>query len=111
MNEDILQIMEDLYSPLYTRYTMSQMSHIIEIARVVTIGNGLTGTAVDLGLALISLDLLSTPDRSNVTSKRVKGVQIEFSDSKVGYSNWRLMYDSLVDGIMSDELSLYYVGI
>jgi len=111
MNEDIMEIMLDLYPPLYTRYANSQMNRIIEIAMVVTVDNGLTGATANLGLALMTLDILSTPDRSNITSKRIKGVEIEFSDSKASYSNWKAMYDSLVNGTVNDELKLFYVGI
>ncbi|MGL5712740.1 MAG: hypothetical protein ACRCX2_06955, partial [Paraclostridium sp.] len=64
----------------------------------------------NIAIALITLDMLSTPERSNTTSKTISGVSISYSTG-ASTSKWRKMYEDMLNGMITSDISIYYVGI
>jgi len=107
----VVPIMKDLEPDLTEWYTSRQLQHIIAIAKVIANSDGLSSDTLNLGTALLSLDLLVKPERSNISSQEIGDVSESYSGNTIGYSKWRQMYDSLLNGTADFQLSLHYVGV
>ena len=105
----VLIAIKNLDPTISTKYTDAQIIVFIDIANAI-IDDSIAEDKVVLCLALITLDLLSTPETSNSTGKSIGAVSISYS-SKVGTSKWRTMYEALLNGTLISDNSIMYVGI
>lgn len=112
MDEIIAKIMlliTQLDPSIALKYSDVQMLTFIEIALTI-VGDDAPEGKQELAVALLTLDLLSTPDRSNTTSKTIGGVSISYA-SGASTSKWRTLYDNLMNEYLSNDQTLHYTGI
>lgn len=109
MNDAIIALMTQLSPELTTRFTDEQQNTFISISKVI-LPEDIESDRKDLALALLTLDMLSTPERSNISSTSIGNVSISYKGSS-GISKWKLMYNSLVSGEDNGDLQLLYRGI
>ncbi len=104
-----LIIMLELEPNLNILYPDAKIEHMITIATTIVEADKLKEEKKALGIALLSLDLLSYPTRSNIKSQKIGKVEESYYNS--GVSKWRELYNSLVNETLDNEISINYVGI
>lgn len=109
MNDAIIALMTQLSPALTTKFTEGQQVTFIGISRVI-IPEDVDDSKKDLALALLTLDMLSSPERSNISSTSIGSVSISYKGAS-GISKWKELYNSLINGQDSDDLQLLYRGI
>lgn len=105
-----LAIIKSLQPDINRLYQKRSIDSMVGIAEVIADADGIEDKYKELGVALLTLDLLNAPDRDDVVSQSIARVSESYS-GKGRLSKWRKYYNSLLTGVMDSSLALYYVGI
>lgn len=108
-SQEVLELIKVLDPTISLRYTDEQLLIFIEIASTL-VSPDIPDDKEVLAVALLTLDMLSKPEQSNITSKQIAGVRMTYT-AGASTSKWKEMYDSLVSGEATSETSVHYVGI
>lgn len=109
---DVLTKINLLDPALTSTYTREQLTTYIEIADTMITASGVVIPADKfiLAVAVKTLSLLSIPENSSLSKKKIKDVEITYFQGQ-GKSKWDTLFDSIVSGDTGDDKSLWYVGI
>lgn len=112
--EQIVQILAtmDMLDPeLVSNYTAEQLRAYVEMAYMVieVSGTKLPDEKFVLAIAVKALSLLTIPENSSLSKKKIKDVEITYFQGQ-GKSKWDSIFDSIITGEETD-LAIRYVGI
>ncbi|MGL5962049.1 MAG: hypothetical protein ACRCZ0_08860 [Cetobacterium sp.] len=108
---EILSMIKTLDPVLASNYNDKQLSTYVELA-ITLIENAeiiIPEAKFVTSVAIKTLSLLSIPENSSLSDKKIKDVEISYYQGQ-GQSRWQKMWDSMINGDFSDT-ALYYVGI
>jgi len=106
----ILDIMKRLNPNLALQHDDSVLITFITIAQAIVNNEEIEPDKLELATALLTLHYIDMPTVSNISSKTIGNVSISYSNDN-GKDKWMKLYESLINGIDVNELTLYYVGI
>lgn len=108
---EVLTTIKMLDPTVATRFTDEQLLTYVKIANaVVSQIEGIPSEKIVLALSLKTLSLISLPENSSLSSKKIKDVTITYYQGQ-GKSKWDTLFDSLVSGQEISDKTLEYVGI
>lgn len=108
--DNILITIESLDARLYNSLSRKALEMVIDIAYNVVKNDKLPDEHLVYGIALMTLDMISKEQVTNITSKKIKDVAITLG-SGYNASKWKLWYDMLLNGDADGVYALRYVGV
>lgn len=110
MEEQILEQIKKLYPDIDTE-NEDFVNALVDIAKTIATNDGLDGSKLAIGSALLVLDMLfPSHSEEGVRSQRIDGVSQSYV-AKYTTSKWRRLYDMLLNGTYDSSISIYYDGI
>ncbi|MGL5716962.1 MAG: hypothetical protein ACRCX2_28360 [Paraclostridium sp.] len=108
----ILATMSMLDPELIANFTKAQINSYVNMAYIIIEASGLKIPAdkFTLAIAIKALSLLTTPENSNLSKKKIKDVEVTYFQGQ-GKSKWDSIFDSIINGDYGSDLTLNYVGI
>lgn len=114
MDENVLAVLEriKLLDPSVSlKYSDEQLLIYIELAYAyVSTIEDFDETKLVMAVALKTLAMVSLPENSSLSSKKIKDVEITYYQGQ-GKNKWDSLFDSFLKGDGDSDLALYYVGI
>lgn len=112
--EKILEVLAKINSldpALASNYTEEQLRSYLVIAEISVdaMGVQIPDERYVLVMAVKTLSLLSIPENSSLSKKKIKDVEVTYYQGQ-GRSKWDTLLDSLL-GESGDDMALAYVGI
>lgn len=108
---EVINTIKLLDPTISSRFTDEQIQSYIEISlSVMDAYSGLDSNKIVLAVSLKTLSLLTLPENSSLSKKKIKDVEITYYQGQ-GRSKWDSLFDSLVNGGDISDKSLFYIGI